>query len=144
MSIPVDLSKIRQRAADIRDALNNLSSYAGDSPEDFLADRKGIAAAKYYLIMATEAAIDLCNHMAARVANRAPASYAECFWILNENGIISEPLSGRLVLMAKFRNFLIHKYGDVDDRIIHQIICQIPNDLTSYLSELGVFLKEKV
>ncbi|MDA8337519.1 MAG: DUF86 domain-containing protein [Peptococcaceae bacterium] len=144
MALPVDLGKVRQKTADIRDALNNLAPYAGVGPEEFLADPKGIAAAKFYLIVATEAAIGLCNHLAARVANRAPASYAECFGILRETGIISEQLAGRLVLMAKFRNFLIHRYADADDRVIHQIICQIPTDLTAYLSELGVFLKENI
>ena len=144
MTLPVDLSKIRQKAADIRNDLQNLAPYAACSPDEFLTDRKGVAAAKFYLIVATEAAIDLCNHLAARVASRAPASYAECFGILKENGIISEPLSGRLVLMAKFRNFLIHRYAGVDDRLIHQIVCQIPIDLTDYLSELGVYLKESV
>ena len=78
------------------------------------------------------------------MASRAPASYAECFGIIKENGIITGPLSGRLVVMAKFRNFLIHRYADVDDRLIHQTICQIPTDLTGYLSEVGMYLKESI
>lgn len=63
---------------------------------------------------------------------------------LGKNGIISEPLAEHLVLMAKFRNFLIHRYGDVDDRVIHGIICQMPDDLTAYLSELAAYLEERI
>jgi len=46
--------------------------------------------------------------------------------------------------MAKFRNFLTHRYGGVDDRRIHQIICEVPADLTAYLSEVGRYLKERI
>jgi len=144
MSLPVDLNKVRQKAADIRGALDDLAPYAVCSAEEFLADGKGAAAAKYYLIVGTEAAIDICNHLAARVANRAPTSYADCFEILRENGIISEPLCGRLVRMAKFRNFLIHKYTSVDDRRVHQIISENLDDLNAYLFEVGGYLKETI
>lgn len=144
MTLPVDLSKIRQKAADIRDALSNLTPYAEYTAEEFLNDKKGNAAAKYYLIVATEASIDICNHLAARVASRAPGSYAECFEILKENSIISEALAGNLIPMARFRNLLIHRYADVDNRLVHKVICRNLQDLTSYLSELAAFLKENI
>lgn len=144
MTLAVDLNKIRQKAADIRDALSNLAPYAGDTVEKFLDDQKGNAAAKYYLIVATEAAIDICNHLAARIASRAPGSYAECFEILKENHIISEALAGSLIPMAKFRNLLVHRYGDVDNWLVHKVICRDLQDLESYLSELAVFLKENI
>ncbi|MHB8986821.1 MAG: type VII toxin-antitoxin system HepT family RNase toxin [Eubacteriales bacterium] len=144
MTLSVDLNKIRQKAADLRDALSNLTPYAGGTVEKFLNDKKGNAAAKYYLIVATEAAIDICNHLAARVASRAPGSYAECFEILKENCIISEALAGSLIPMARFRNLLIHRYADVDNRLVYKVICCNLQDLESYLSELAVFLKEKI
>lgn len=144
MTLPVDINKIRQKAADIRDALDNLTSCAGDTVENFLNDKKGNAAAKYYLIVATEAAIDICNHLAARVASRAPGSYAECFEILKENGIISEALACKLIPMARFRNLLIHRYADVDNRLVHKVICRNLQDLESYLAELAAFLKESL
>lgn len=141
MDLVVDLKKLRQKAADIRKALDDLSPFARQTAEEFLNDARGAAASKYYLIVAIEAAIDICNHLAARLAKRAPNSYADCFRILVEARTISPSLGERLVEMAKFRNILIHRYGDVDDRKVHRIICLILEDLNRYLEELAALLR---
>jgi uncharacterized protein YutE (UPF0331/DUF86 family) len=67
-------------------------------------DETVTSAAKYQLIVAAEAAQAICNHIAARVAERAPASYGDCYFILEEQGIIEPDLARRLANMAKFRN----------------------------------------
>lgn len=43
--------------------------------EGFLRDETVISAAKYQLIVAAEAAQAICDHIAARVAERAPDGY---------------------------------------------------------------------
>jgi len=43
--------------------------------------------------VAAEAAQAICNHIAARVAERAPASYGDCYFILEEQGIIEPDLA---------------------------------------------------
>ncbi|WP_078060825.1 type VII toxin-antitoxin system HepT family RNase toxin [Desulfotomaculum copahuensis] len=141
LNLPVNLKKLRQKAADIRSALANLSPYTAMTLDEYLKDRDRVAASKYYLVVATEAAIDICNHLAARLAKEAPDSYAECFAILARENIISSTLADRLIRMAKFRNLLIHLYGNVDDRKVHEIICYNLDDLDLYLTELAVLLK---
>ncbi|MQL53285.1 DUF86 domain-containing protein [Desulfofundulus thermobenzoicus] len=141
MDLPVNLKKLRQKAADMRRALADLSPYAEMAVDQYLKDRDRVAASKYYLLVATEAAIDICNHLAARLAKQAPDSYAECFEILAQKNIISAPLAERLVRMARFRNLLIHQYGDVDDRKVHEIICYNLDDLDLYLTEIAALLK---
>lgn len=41
---------------------------------EFLADSDKIDSAKYNLVVAVEAAIDICNHIAAKVGGRAPTA----------------------------------------------------------------------
>ncbi len=50
-------------------------------------------------------------------------------------------LAERLIRMARFRNLLIHQYGDIDDRKVYEIICSSLNDLDLYLTELATLLK---
>jgi uncharacterized protein YutE (UPF0331/DUF86 family) len=68
--------------------------------EAFLADRRALNSAKYLLIVAAEAALDIYNHLAARRGGRSPEDYADCIAILAEIGAIDDVLRQRLVRMA--------------------------------------------
>lgn len=141
MNLSVNLKKLRKKAADIRNAVEKLTTFTTQPVEEYLKDHKSIAASKYYLLVAAEAAIDICNHLAARLARRAPDSYAECFQVLAKENVVSSPLAERLIRMARFRNLLIHQYGDVDDRKVYDIICYNLDDLDLFLTELATLLK---
>ncbi|MBC7104999.1 MAG: DUF86 domain-containing protein [Firmicutes bacterium] len=144
MGPAVDLKKLRQKAAEIRQALHDLTPFASQTAEEFLADARGVAASKYHLIVAAEAAIDVCNHLAARLARRAPNSYADCFRILVEAETITPSLGERLVELAKFRNLLIHRYADIDDGRVHGVIRLVAADLNRYLEELAAVLRAQL
>lgn len=50
----------------------------GQSPREvFLAEARSVNSAKYLLIVATEAALDICDHLAARRGARSPEDYAD-------------------------------------------------------------------
>ncbi|MGB9905162.1 MAG: HepT-like ribonuclease domain-containing protein [Desulfotomaculales bacterium] len=68
MKISVNLNKLRKKAADIRNAVEKLTTFTTQPVEEHLKDHKNNAASKYYLLVGAEAAIDICNHLAARLA----------------------------------------------------------------------------
>ena len=57
---------------------------------------------------------------------RAPADYADSFKVLEENNILKPDISLKLRQMVKFRNRLVHLYGEIDDVYIIEFI---KNDL---------------
>ncbi|MGQ9531359.1 MAG: type VII toxin-antitoxin system HepT family RNase toxin [Desulfotomaculales bacterium] len=128
------------RAADIRGALGLLRGYAALPRQAFLADQTVLSAAKYQLIVAIEAAQAICNHLAARVARRAPSSYADCYRILGESGVLPPDLAARLADMAKFRKVLVHRYASVDDNRVHEIINRDLGDLEEFLAAVHAFV----
>lgn len=130
-----------EKIADIKKAISLLTKIASTGKENFLNDAIVISAAKYQLILAIEAALNICNHLAARVAREVPASYADCFRILAENKIISRELAARLIAMAKFRNLLVHQYGKVDNAIVYRIIQNDLSDLLHYIKEIRSYIK---
>lgn len=81
---------------------------SGSYPRPFLADYRNTESAKYLLIVATEAAIDLCNHIVARQGGRAPQDYADCFAILADLKVIKPGLAKRPKQMARFRDLFVH------------------------------------
>jgi uncharacterized protein YutE (UPF0331/DUF86 family) len=136
----LNLDLINKRAADIRKALQLLAQYATIQEEDFLADETILAAAKYQLLVAIEAAQAICNHLAARVARKAPTSYAECFLLLTQSSVITRELATRLAVMAKFRNLLVHQYADIDNKQVYAIINHELGDLEDYVAQIARFV----
>lgn len=61
--VPVNLDLVREKAADIRGALDLLRDYGARPRKEFLADETMVSAAKYQVILAVEAAQALCNHL---------------------------------------------------------------------------------
>jgi len=131
---------IMEKMADIEKSISLLDRIAAIEKKDLLNDQIAISGAKYQLILAIEAAQNICNHLAARLAKEAPKSYADCFRILEENRIISKDLALNLVSMAKFRNLLVHQYGRVDDSIVYSVLKSDTRDLINYTDQIKWFL----
>jgi len=72
----------KRRAAEIKKAVEELKSIASADKEKFLSSPTSIDAAKYKLLVAIEAALSICNHIAARLGKKVPESYSDCFIIL--------------------------------------------------------------
>ncbi len=142
MRINADL--LRQRAKEIRDALEVLDRYRQLSLEEFLARTDAVDAAKYRLVVAVEAAVSICTHLAARLAKRTPESYADCFSVLATTGIISTALAERLGQMARFRNLLVHLYWPVDDAKVWEVLRHDLGDLDTYLATVGDSVRDRL
>ena len=57
--------------------------------------------------------------------------------------IISEPTGETIKKMKGFRNFLVHRYGKLDDEIAYQNIKTNIGDFERIEQEITGFLKEK-
>ncbi len=100
----LNLSLVHQRFQDIRDSLDRLDVIAQQPLEVFLADQDMRDVASYRLLIAIEAAIQLCFHVSAHRVQRVPEGYADCFALLGEAGVVPEELSRRLQQMAQHRS----------------------------------------
>lgn len=136
----IDLDRLRSLAGHLRNAVRQLREMGATSREMFVADPRTINSAKYLLIVAAEAALDICNHLAARKAARSPEDYADCMTVLAEIGAIDRDLCARLVRMARFRNLLVHLYARVDDGEVYRVIRESLGDLDEYLQSIGRYL----
>lgn len=120
MSLNPDL--IRARCQEIEDSVSRLEKIAAISKGEFLKNRDLQDIASYRLLVAIEAALGLCYHVAAKRLKKVPEEYAECFAILGEAGMIPRDLSEKLQRMARFRNLLVHMYWKVDYDPFYELI----------------------
>lgn len=137
----VNLDRLRDLAGHLRDALRQLREVGQVPREAFLGDLRAVNAAKYLLIVAAEAALDICNHLAARRGGRSPEDYADCITILAEMGAIDADLRSKMVRMARFRNLLVHLYWRVDNGEVHRLLQEDLGDFDRYLMSVGQYLK---
>lgn len=136
----VNLDRIRDLAGHLRNACRQLQEIGRLDDQAVLSDAMVLNSAKYLLIVAMEAALDICNHLAAKKGGRSPEDYADCMAILGELGILQNELQIRMSKMARFRNLLVHLYGKVEDREVLRIIRENLEDFDAYIKAVGSYL----
>lgn len=141
MVLKFDKEKITKLSSEIFDAVMRLKELSEVSQEDFLINPHFVASAKYFLIVAIEATIDMCNHIISRNKFRVPEDYADTFRVMHEVGFFSEEFVERLVEMAKFRNRLVHIYWNVDDEVVYEVLQEDIQDVEEFIEEFMRALK---
>jgi uncharacterized protein YutE (UPF0331/DUF86 family) len=131
----VDKERIVFLIGEIEKALGVLREYQQMEKEELVSDMRALGSVKYYIILAIEACIDICNHITAKEHLGLPESYSDCFKILGDKNIISKALTEKLITMAKFRNLLVHLYWKVNDEKLYEI-------LRSELGNFNEFIKQ--
>jgi len=138
MTLNLDL--IRDRFHDIEQSVQRLEHIQALPLDTFLADQDALDVACYRLLVAIEAALQICFHVSAQQLRRVPDEYAECFAILGEADILPPDLSHNLQQMARFRNLLVHLYWQIDYRRVYQIIQERLGDLRAFVRAIGQLL----
>jgi len=128
----VSSEKIVRKFSCLDEYLEVLEKLAKTPVERFVKDKVLIGSMRYYLQVSVETCLDVANHVIASERYRAPKDYSDSFAVLEEEGIIPEDLSARLRQMAKFRNRLVHLYGEIDDRKVHAIVLSDLGDIQQF------------
>jgi len=113
------------------------------SPDQFVESYRDIQAAKYSLLEIMEACVDIANYIISVKGFRRAEEYSEMFKVLKEEGVIAKELATKLEDMARFRNLLVHRYGEADNRRVLEIITHNLKDIEEFEREIEKFIKEK-
>jgi len=138
----VDLNRdlVLTRFQDIEQSVARLEQIKELPLTEFLADRDVLDVTCYRLLVAIEAAIQICFHVCVRKLGRTGTGYAECFQILGEGGILDAGLCENLQRMARFRNMLVHVYWTVDYERVYDILHEHLDDLKAFVRAIAELL----
>jgi uncharacterized protein YutE (UPF0331/DUF86 family) len=128
----VSIEKISRKFIQLDEYLGILDKIAEVSENAFLKDKILIGSAKYYLQISIECCLDVANHIIAAEQYRAPRDYGDSFTVLEETGIFQKQLGHNLRQMTKFRNRLVHLYGEIDDKFVYEFIKTDVEDIRKY------------
>jgi uncharacterized protein YutE (UPF0331/DUF86 family) len=118
----ISFEKVVRKFQQLDEYLEILRAISQTPQKTFLKDKIVIGSAKYYLQVSIECCLDVANHVIASEKFRAPKDYSDSFMVLQEEGLISSKLGNQLRQMAKFRNRLVHLYGEIDDAYVYEYI----------------------
>jgi uncharacterized protein YutE (UPF0331/DUF86 family) len=118
----IDRSVLADRIAIVRRMLDGARALPLSDFDAFTSDARTPAAAESFLRRALEALLDLGRHVLAKGFGRAPAEYAEVARQLGELGVVHQSLVERFVLMARYRNRMVHFYDEVTTREIYDLL----------------------
>jgi uncharacterized protein YutE (UPF0331/DUF86 family) len=99
-------------------------------------DFESVQAVKCSLQEIIEACLDIANRVIASRKLRRVEDYSEMFEILGEERIIDEKLAGDLADMAKFRNLLVHRYGDIENEELQRMLNEDLRDIRDYVDQI--------
>jgi uncharacterized protein YutE (UPF0331/DUF86 family) len=143
----LSMQKIATKFSQIDEYLSLLKQISNAPLEIFLKDKILIGSAKYYLQVTIECCLDVANHIVASERLRAPKDYADTFKVIEEAGLIRSALGQRLRMMAKFRNRLVHLYGDIDDAYVYKFMTEDLQDVDEFkqivMSKYGAAKRSK-
>ena len=88
-----------------------------------------------YLYLACQSAIDLAEAVIAFKGFRKPTTLSENFYILNEEKMISDALTEKMVKMTGFRNVIAQDYAKINYEIVYDVLQNRLKDLEEFLKE---------
>ena len=95
--MPLNIEKLYARFQDINESIARLRQLGSLPIVDFAADQDKLDVASFRLIVATEAAIDICLHTSAKLLKKVPDDYAGCFKLLADQALIDQHLYPRVI-----------------------------------------------
>ena len=102
--------------------LRDLRAEASVTLEAFRADVRSQRYVERTLHVAIECCMDICHHLISDQRWREPASYADAFSVLAENGVLSAATAEQYRLMAQFRNKLVHYYEKIEPEQVLAVV----------------------
>ena len=131
---------VRDRESRIRRYVADLREMAAISEAAFLENRERQYAVLHALQLAIEASVDIATHICAADNLGIPSSYTEAFDLVEKAGIVDGSLAEVLRGMARFRNRIVHFYGEVDLRVVHGLLGTRLADFERYLTAVEGYL----
>jgi uncharacterized protein YutE (UPF0331/DUF86 family) len=139
----LDSARITEHIKTIETNLQELETLRGRSFEDFEQDSRSVAAAKYWLQTAVQAMIDISSHICARLGLAVQQDSGESIRALEKRGLFSKDRATMYVKMIRFRNVLVHLYGEVDDHRVHEILENELDYFRMYMMDVDMIVESE-
>lgn len=127
---------IADKAAFVRQALEDLAAIPQATREAFAADRRNLPAALHSLQTAIQGLLDIGLIVIATRGLRTPRSSSEVIERLEEAELLPSGSAAKYRPVVGFRNRVVHLYDRIDPDIVYRIVTEDRADLVALLALL--------
>lgn len=103
-----------------------LQTYAKMPKSVFVEDFTVNGAALHYMVECIEIIVDIGIHILSEDFNEQANSYIDSILQLGQKKIVPKKFADDNQTMARFRNRIIHVYGDMDLRLVYDFLKDSP------------------
>jgi uncharacterized protein YutE (UPF0331/DUF86 family) len=136
----LNIKLIEDRLGFIIKSIARLKKLSRLDQQGFLKDDNP-AIAESYLRRSLEAIFDIGRHIMAKTAGKGIVEYKEIARALGQEGVVTGDQSEKLILMAGYRNRLVHFYHEISDKELYAIVKTNLSDLETFIKEIKSFLE---
>lgn len=136
----LNLKRIEDRLGFINQSVYKLKKLSIFEEKDFLQNDRS-AVAESYLRRSLEAIFDIGRHITAKTAGKGIVEYRQIAKALGDNKVVTKKHSERLLLMAGYRNRLVHLYHEITDKELYFILKNNISDIEDFVKEIKAFIE---
>ena len=137
----MDKSRILSKIDEMDKYLSELEEIKPKSFEEYVNSVKDKRACERILQILIESVIDVCNLFVSGLKLGLPSDEDDLFIKIENKKIITKKMKGILKDMKGFRNILVHKYGEVDDEIVFEMLSEKLEDFDIFKKEILSYVK---
>lgn len=126
----------------IEKCLQEIKYFADLSEEDFLSDKRNPPFVESFLRRLLEAIFDIGRHILAKTYGFKELEYKAIAKELGNKEVVTKEISDALLMMAGYRNRMVHFYKEVTPLELYQIVKNNLSDIEQFIKEINAFLKE--
>lgn len=126
--------RINDKIKEVEELLSDLEDIRTDNIDEYIKDIKTRAACERYFEKVIEAVIDLSFLIIKQRELRIPEGDEGALRVLVNKGIIDETLFSKLSNAKGMRNFIIHQYEKIDDKLVFDVLNgELQRDVVEFL-----------
>ena len=137
----VDRERVLAKLDELESYLRELRQVAPPTFDAYQRSLEKRRACERLLQIAVEAVIDVCALLVKGLRLGLPGEEDDVFEKLQQAGVLSEAMVQTLRRMRRFRNLLVHEYGQIDDRLVFEILQTHLGDFEAFRDEVVQALK---
>lgn len=127
---------LADKAAFVREALEELAAIPQGTAEEFLSDRRNLPSTLHWLQTAVQALLDIGLTIVASKGLRPPRTSVDVLDRLEEAGALPRGSVDRFRPVVGFRNRVVHLYDRIDANIVYRVLTEDRKDLAELLDLL--------
>ena len=136
------IKSIEEKLQKLQDFIDKLEELKKVSYEQFIDISIYPDATMRNLQVGVEVIIDIGTHILSEIFQVKVSEYKEVIIKLGEAKIVPEQFAKENIPMAKFRNLLVHEYGDIDIAKVYEYLQKAPDIFRQFAKYYVEFLEK--